>query len=191
MRSLAHMLALSGLAMANPAIAQENDTSNRRLEMIGEAPAACVLGQPTAVNAVNASFTIGDRTSGTIGIPEFIDLQTAETLASSIDLEFPVTCNASHSVTLRSTNGGMLREGAPSNAARSTGGFREFVGYDMQLGWAGKQIDLGSETTSAEIDAGQPAKGELVLRVATPAGSGPLVAGQYSDAIIIEFNAGI
>lgn len=191
MRNLVVLSAVLATGLASPIAAQEINTSDQRLEMIGEAPAACVLGQPSVRNAVNANFALNDAASGTIGIAEFVNMMTAETVASSIDLEFPVTCNAAHNVTLRSTNGGMLRSGAVAQVARAGTGFREFVAYDLGLAWAGQQLEIVSEANGAQIDAGKPAKGDLVLRVATPAGAGPLVAGQYSDAIIIEFNAGI
>jgi hypothetical protein len=50
-------------------------------------------------------------------------------------------------------------------------------------------LDRGSDTGEVTLDAGQAAKGDVRLRIVTPAGSGPLVAGQYNDSIVIEFQA--
>ena len=191
MRYFACLAAIPLLATALPAFAQEIDAANQSLQLAGDAPAACVVGEPKVANAVNASFSVDNQTSGTIGISQFVDQQTGQTLASSIDLSFPVTCNASHSVALRSGNGGMLRAGASAGGTTSAQGFSEFVTYQLQLDWQGQQIDLASDLGGGEIDAGQPGKGDLSLHVATPAGNGPLVAGQYDDAIVIEFSTSI
>ena len=191
MRYLASFAAVVMLAASSPLLAQQVDTSGQRLDLAGDAPPACVIGSPRVANAVNASFATDSQTTGTIGIGQFVDQQTGQTLASSIDLSFPVICNASHSVTLRSDNGGMLRAGATTGGTTSVQGFSDFVTYQLQLDWQGQQIDLASNLGGGEIDAGQPGKGDLSLHVATPEGNGPLVAGQYDDAIVIEFSTSI
>ena len=191
MRYLASLIALPMAALAVPASAQVLDAVSQRLEMIGDAPAACVIGQPVATNAVNASFSVNSIASGTIGISDFVDLQTGETRASSIELTFPVTCNASHRVTLRSGNGGMLRAGSSASASNPGQGFLEFVTYQLQLGWDGQNLQLPSSDGGGAIPAARASTVELLLRVDTPDGSGPLVAGQYDDSIVIEFQASI
>lgn len=191
MRHIAFLVAFPVFAAGVPAAAQQVDTAGQQINLAGNSPAACVVGEPTVDNAVNANFSVDSQSSGTIGISQFVDQQTGQTRASSIDLSFPVTCNASHSVTLRSGNGGMLRVGAAAGGGSAAGGFSEFVTYQLQLGWEGQQLDLDSSLGSGEISGAEPGKGDMTLRVATPAGSGPLVAGQYNDAIVIEFNTSI
>ncbi len=188
MRPLALMAAGTALFATAAAHAQELNVASGQVEILGDAPAACVLGQPSVSNAVNASFSQSGLASGTVNIAEFVNLQTAETQASSIELVFPIVCNASHSVTLHSENGGMLRLGAAPAAAEGGGqGFGEFVTYQLRMDWAGQQRDQSSDLGDALISAAEPRKGDLSLQVSTPAGAGPLVAGQYNDEIVIEF----
>ena len=99
-----------------------------------------------------------------------------------VELSLPVVCNASHRVELRSANGGLQRAGATGRG----GAFREFLAYQVGLNWAGQSVQLDTANRSANINASQPGKGDMVIRIATPAGGGPLVAGQYSDSIVVE-----
>ncbi len=179
-------LLLAATLIAVPAQAQVIDTASNRLELLGDAPAACVFAAPTAGTASNASLAVTGNTSARINITQLVDGTNATSLPSSIELNLPVICNSAHRVIVRSTNGGLARIGANS---RGSGPFAEFLTYSFGIGWAGQQLDRGSDTGDVVLDATQPAKGEVRLRVVTPAGSGPLVAGQYNDAIVIEFQA--
>lgn len=180
------VLTLTALLIAVPAQAQVIDTASNRLELLGDAPAACVIATATAGNGSNASFTSTGATSARINITQLVDGTNASSLASSIELNVPVICNSAHRVVVRSTNGGLARLGGNQ---RGSGPFAEFLAYSFGIGWAGQQVDRGSDSGEVVLDATQPAKGEVRLRVATPAGSGPLVAGQYNDTIVIEFQA--
>ena len=113
---------------------------------------------------------------------------TAEPLPTSITLALPVVCNASHRIELRSQNGGLLRNRGNARNRQSGSGFGEFVTYRVGLAWAGQQRDVTSEEArNLSIDAFRGAAGDAVLNVSLPGGGGPLVAGRYSDAIIVEF----
>ena len=183
MRGPLFCLALAGIAAATPVAAQEVQASSRQLRLAGTAPPACLLSAPVVDAATNASFTVAQ-----IAITQLVDSQTAVSLASAIALSLPVTCNASNSVTLRTTNGGLRRVGSAAVSA-APGGFSEFLGYRIGLDWAGQSLDQASTAGQATIAAAQPSRGNVVLRVATAAGSGPLVAGRYDDSIVIEVHA--
>ena len=187
MRAASLFAAAALASFALPAAAQVTDTASQRLEIMGNAPPACVISQATASNASNASYAATGASAGQINITQLVDGNTATSLASSIELSLPVICNASHRVIVRSTNGGLSRLGG--NSRGSTGGFSEFLAYNFGLGWAGQNLDRGSDTGPVIVDATEPAKGEVRIRVTTPAGSGPLIAGQYNDSIVIEFSA--
>ena len=185
---LSFMAALSGAATS----AQEVQASSQQLRLAGTAPPACVLSAPVVDAASNASFAVTGASSAQIAITQLVDTQTATSLASEIELSLPVTCNAANTVTVRTTNGGLRRVGAPANAAAGStagGGFSEFLGYRLGLDWAGQSRDQASTAGGATIASPQPGRGNIVLRVATAAGSGPLVAGRYDDAIVVEIHA--
>ena len=189
MRIPALILASLGALAALPAAAQQVDTASQRLELLGDAPAACVLNAPTATNAINSTFGLNGYASGRVGIVQFVDPQTAQSNASSIELSFPVICNSPHRIVMRSANGGMQRAGSTSVAIRGTNGFSEFLPYQLQLDWAGQALNRSSDAGTGAIDSAQAGTGDLSLRISTPAGSGPFVAGTYNDTIVIELQA--
>lgn len=169
--------------------AQEVQASSQQLRLAGTAPSACVLSAPSIGSATNASFAVTGASSAQIAITQLVDPQTAVSLASTIELNLPVTCNASNTITLRTANGGLRRVGAAAGQTAASGGFAEFLGYRLGVDWAGQSLDQASTAGTATIASSQPGRGTMVLRVATAAGTGPLVAGRYDDSIIIEFHA--
>lgn len=189
MRSLILIAAALGTLAAAPASAQVLDTSGQRLELLGLAPTACVLNAPTASTATNATFGVNGFASGRVGITQFVNPQTATSNAASINLNFAVVCNAPHRIVMRSSNGGMLRVGADTINNRGSRGFSEFTPYALTLNWQGQTLNRASDAGTGTIDSAQPGSGELNLRIATPAGSGPFVAGTYTDTIVIELQA--
>ena len=183
MRKLPLLIA-AALALPVAAQAQELNRSSQRLELAANAPVACVISPPSVGNQANASFVSTSASSGQVNITEFVDPTSAVARASSIELNLPMVCNASHSVRVSSANGGLLRAGAVGRGA--TGTFTEFLAYNVGVDWAGRSVDLLTTNNTADLASSQPGKGEMTIRIATPAGSGPLIAGQYSDSIVVE-----
>lgn len=183
MRKLPLLIA-AALALPGTAQAQELNRGSQRLEMAAIAPVSCVISQPTVGNQSNASFTATGSSSGQVNITQLVDSQNAAPRASSIELSLPVVCNASHRIVVRSANGGLLRTGA---SGRGTGGaFAQYLSYQVGIDWSGQSVQLDTSNNTADLNASQPAKGALTIRIATPAGGTPLVAGQYSDSIVLE-----
>lgn len=185
------LLALSGslagsLFAAAPALAQDTAQSSRALYVNGTAPSACVIRGATAGAAQNAVFSVVDASHGQIAITQLVDPNTAEPRASDIQISLPVTCNASHRVRIASREGGLLRSGA-NNRGAAAGGFAEFLPYQIGIDWAGSQIQQQSDGGAIVVNSPNGAIGNLSVRVATPAGGNPLVAGQYDDSITIQF----
>lgn len=184
-RSLPPILLMTAILSCSAAQAQTADNAPQALVLAGDAPPACVIDQPTASNPVNASYRSTGGSSGQIDIAQFVDPQTALSQASSIELNLPVICNTSHRLVVRSLNGGLLRDGAV--ASTGGGGFSEFLSYQVSVAWNGQSIEKSSDGGATSIDAAQPGSGDMVIRVATLAGGGPMVAGQYNDAIVVAF----
>lgn len=160
-------------------------STDKALQVLGTAPTACVVGAPSATQLSNMSFAVSANAAGRIAISEFVDPQTAITRAASIDLTLPVTCNASHRVEVRSDNGGLLRAGATSTAP-TAGGFGQFTAYRYQIGWTGRTLEQASDGGTGTLATPRPARGDLTLRLTSPQGIGPLLAGQYSDVLVIQ-----
>lgn len=176
----------ASLLAAAPAFAQDASRSSRALYINGTAPAACVISGATAGAAQNAVFSAIDAANGQIAITQLVDPETAEPRASDIQINLPVTCNASHRVRIASREGGLLRAGA-INGGAGAGGFSEFLPYQIGIDWAGIQLQQQSDGGAIVVSSPNGAIGNLSVRVATPAGGNPLVAGQYDDSITIQF----
>lgn len=184
MRSRYALPLCAALLVAAPAKAQDPSRPSQALYINGTAPAACVVRGPSASGAVNAVFSQTDASQGQITISQFVDPQSALPVASDIRINLPVTCNASHRVRIVSSQGGLLRGGG-TRAGQN--GFAEFVPYRIGIDWAGYRFDQASDAGAITVDASNGAVGELSLHVNTPGGGNPLVAGQYDDSIIIQF----
>lgn len=183
------LLALLGLAAAVPASAQEVNADSQRLEMLGTAPSACIIAPPTAANASNAAYSAAGPNSGQVVISQFVDPQTANPLASTIDLALPVTCNSSHRLTVRSGNGGLLRQGGSAAKGQAANRFADFVTYSLSIDWAGQSLAARTDSGTVVLDGAGARTGQVGLRIATPAGGGPLAAGRFDDTVIVEFSA--
>lgn len=170
---------------ATSAQAQVANSASQRLEMQGDAPVGCVANAARASNLRNATYQDNGPTGGVVMFPNLVDETTAATRESSIELAVPVVCNTSHLITVRSYNGGLVRLGA--NAARSgSGGFSEVQTYGVALQWQQQTVQLGGQAATAAISYNQPAKGDLIVDIAVPRGTNPLVAGTYTDAVVVE-----
>lgn len=179
------LLALgASLLAATPALAQDTSQSSRALYINGTAPTACVIRGATSSAAQNAVFAAVDASHGQITITQLVDQNTAEPRASDIQINLPVTCNASHRVRIVSREGGLLRAGSSRGAQA---GFAEFLPYQIGVDWAGAQIQQGSNGGPIVVNSPNGAMGNLSVHVATPGGGNPLVAGQYDDSITIQF----
>jgi hypothetical protein len=176
-------LLTAGLLAATPALAQDAAQASRSLYINGTAPTACVIRGAVASSAQNAVFSQVDAANGQITITQLVDQATALPLASNILISLPVTCNASHRVRIASREGGLLRAGGKRGAE---GGFAEFLPYQIGLDWAGAQVQQGSDRGAIIVSSPNGAVGSLNVRVATPAGGNPRVAGQNDDAIILQ-----
>jgi len=184
-RALRFAAVAVGLTLgASPVLAQQAST-NRQLQVIGTAPTGCLMGALSAANPANMTFAVGSTSSGTVGFAQFVELNSLRTLPGSIDLVLPITCNAAHRIEVRSANGGLLRAGAASPTT-TLGGFGQFVAYSYRAAWLGQTYDQASNAGLLTVASDQAAKGDFGLRVSSPAGTGPLAAGQYADTITID-----
>ncbi|HET9428157.1 MAG TPA: hypothetical protein VFO69_07345 [Allosphingosinicella sp.] len=182
-RYLAAVLILSAPAGA---AAQTIDPTPGRLEIVGQAPSACLIRTPTGEAAVNATFESTGSSSGQIRITEFVDPGSAQSRGASMDLVVPVICNSPHRVTVRSGNGGLRRLGSPVPA----GPFIEFLPYQVNAVWGGSQGGIASDSGGPLlIDSPSARAGQLSLSFDIARGGRPLVAGTYSDSIVIELQA--
>jgi hypothetical protein len=175
------------LALPSAAMAQIDNIPEQRLEVLGEALPACVIRTPSATSGNNATFTPVSGTTGEIQIVEFVNPSNAQPRAASINVALPVICNSPHQLVLRSTNGGLRREGSGGG---NQGPFAEFKPYTIAADWAGNSLNVASDAGGAVTISSPFARaGDVSVSIDVEGGGAPLVAGTYSDEIVVEFTA--
>jgi hypothetical protein len=180
MRKMLLLAAVAALAPAT-ALAQTASIGQGRLDLVGQAPSACLASAPTAPNATNATFQQTGSNAAEIRITQLVNPETAEPVASSIDVAVPVICNSAHRVVVRSTNGALTRQGQAVQA----NGFRSSLAYNLSTAWAG-QTNNGTSASPVIINTADGAAGSVSVNISVPGGGGPLVAGIYEDSVVIE-----
>ena len=172
------------LAFAPATAFAQNTAPQGRLDIVGEAPNACVISSPGSAAGANAIFRSMTAGAAEVRITEMIDPQTSTARASSISILLPIICNSAHRLVLSSGNGGLLRDGGSTQPG--PGGFREFVPYQVSAVWSGQTVASASDGGPVVINVPDGAAGDASVTIDVPGGGAPLVAGGYSDAVVIE-----
>lgn len=161
----------------------------------------CVLGALSAVGSSNSGTLSGTTVSFAAGT--FADTTTAKLNANSQSLKFADSyCNYAHTVSLKSTNGGMVSTN--NGAAAVVGGtFVKMVGYTATLGWASSasapSLSVASSTASAagagtatDTDGiGGANRGDLTMDFTTTATTDPVLKGTYSETFTVQIGASL
>jgi len=179
---LGFVLGMAGPVVAGPAA--HNDVS-----MSATVQKVCQLGAPTVVNSQNAAFDPSSQ-GGTITFNTLADGNTAQALPSTISVTFQSVCNQALDLHLISTQGGLTLE----HAAPGGGVFQEHVDYTATLNWGSNSATLATDGTaksSAGVSLTGAQSGAVTLTITIPAGSQPLVSGNYADFLTVEFDSGL
>jgi hypothetical protein len=202
MRKITSLLPLAiALGMALPAAAQsttaslpETDSTSgpvaaplttQNLSIEGSAPTACSIRVITLNPGSAATLTSATQGNAlvTLGTPNFVDPQTAVPTGGRVFLGVPIICNGAHTVIVRSTNGRLTLE----SGAAGGNGFRNAVDYSLTTSWAGLNQSFNTQSTSSlQIPVSQANSGDALVTIDIPSGGQPLVAGVYSDLIVVE-----
>lgn len=173
------------LCVCAAAAAQADVTARRDTVMGATVSTVCRLGGVTITDGENATFSAGDQ-GGAITLSALADRNTARALPASISVTFQGVCNEPQSIRLVSSGGGLTQD----QGAQSGGGFLNRVDYTATLGWGAGQTTLSTDGTahgSATVLSIGARSGAVTLVISIPAGSQPLVAGNYSDVLTVEF----
>ncbi|HEY5713403.1 MAG TPA: hypothetical protein VIT38_16020 [Allosphingosinicella sp.] len=176
------------LVLAPSALAAQTPQSGQgRLEIVGEAPGACVIRGPATGTATNASYTPAGPSAGRLRITEMVRSPQSTSRGATADLAVEVVCNSPHRLVLRSENGGMLRSGGRAGAA--SGPFADFLPYEFKASWLGLDASSASDGAGPLVmESNRGGAGQLLLAVVLPEGV-RLAAGDYRDSVILEFRA--
>lgn len=175
----------SVLSLAAPAQAQDSGAPVAvQAAFRGAALPGCRMSTPAADAIQNATLSNAAPGSADVGISRLVGDDGA-VLGATVVLKIPVICNQAHTLVLSSLRGG-LRAGQPGPDG---GAFRSLVPYGIRVEWAGASGDFDSAGGDAVLPVGNAAQGSLNVIIDIPAGGAPLVAGAYSDELVLELSA--
>lgn len=181
------LLPASLMLCAAPQWAGAAETSPSQSFMVqGLVPTRCKISAPLASTGSNAS--LGVSTNGSeLDLTALVDATSAKTLASQITIQFPIVCSGAQSLTISTQQGGLNNQ----EAAGASGGFQTHANYVLNVSWGGLSQSLTTSGSAATLDLSQsdPASGNLTINFNLPSGQGPLQAGTYADAIVVQLNA--
>lgn len=165
--------------------APAGDLASRGLEIQGEAPPACVLEEARTTDLINITGSNSPEggTTLTLTPQQFINASGFLT-ASSARLSFRVVCSGAHTLAVSSLRGGLQLAEPVADA----NGFRTAIDLDVALSWARStaSFDTAAGNRAAKVDIPDAAAGLVDLTIAIPAMTERLVAGVYSDELVIQ-----
>ena len=135
-------------------------------------------------------MTLGSASAGqaNLAINQLVDPATAQLQPASILLSLNGICNNAHTFAIQSNAGGLQT----SNGA--TPGFSSHVNYSASVLWGGSSSSLqtsgmpGQSSPMAIVPGAFAGTLQLQFTVAADGANGlPLLAGTYSDNIVITF----
>jgi hypothetical protein len=193
-RSPIRRAALAGLfvAVAGAAAAQQapstdtsqSDVLTHAIDIQGVAPSACVMAPATLdPGSVNAVLQSASASNADVLVTLNTDAQTRSLQAVSVALSVPIKCNAAHSLTVHSQHQGMK----PLTPVAPTPGFASALNYTLSTTWAGQTASF--DTASAQnltINVPDANTGDANVTLNIAGGGPPLIAGNYSDEIVVE-----
>lgn len=172
------------LALAAGAAQAQSVTPAQQLAFNGVALPGCVMQTPSAPTSDNASVTSSAPGAADIIISQLVG-EDGVPVGATVILTLPASCNQAHSLTLGSQNGGLINvDGTPVG-----GPFRAILPYVVAIGWGASSETYGSGDPEVTISSGDAATGSVTVTIEIPAGGAPLVAGAYSDQLVLELAA--
>lgn len=183
MRSLIMVSAgVAAVMVANAAAAQVATSGTNQMAFKGTVQPGCITSIPASTSSQNATVTELVAGSANIVVTRLVG-DDGVPLGAQIVLSLPAACNQAHTLNVSSLNGGLM------NANGSTAGsaaFRALLPYTVQVNWAGQTQTLTSGAGAVAQPISDAATGPLSVTIQIPAGGSPMVAGSYSDQLVLE-----
>jgi hypothetical protein len=168
-----------------PAQAQAlSSTPVQQLSFTGEAPAGCMMLTPQSPSSANASMTSSAPGSADIVIAQLVG-EDGVSVGATVILTLPAACNQAHVLRLDSVNGGLINV----EGTLASGPFRTVLPYAVAISWGSGSETYQSGDAATTLSNGDAATGSVTVTIEIPAGGAPLVAGSYSDQLILELAA--
>lgn len=180
------ILAVFVLAYAANSVAVAVPQSASEVTIQAEPPPICTLSAPTETFVEDAALQLPSTPTASTVVFDAVD-DDAMLGSASILLTFSAMCNyASAFFGLQTTNGHMVR-----SPPASVTGFLTAIDYTASVTWSGPPtrtlIANGTPlaTTTAATKA-NPTNGDLTVNIEVSSSSTPLLAGSYSDILVLR-----
>lgn len=182
MKPCASLALLVALAAA-PAAAADSLVS-QAMPVDGTVPTRCKISPPTTANLSNSSFA-SDGTGGQLVLSAIVG-SDGMTSGAEATLRFAITCTGAHDLTITS-GGGLVNR----TTATPVAGFSSRADYTLTANWGATTQSATTAGSSISLDLSQDTAraGNLDIVFALPLGRGPMIAGSYTDEILIQLNA--
>jgi hypothetical protein len=156
--------------------------------VLGVAPPICFLTPAQSGSASNITIGSVSASQYVLAIDQLIDPANAQLKPASISLSLRGICNHTHTLTIQTNRGGL------QTSSGATPGFSNHVDYSASVLWGGSSSSLQTSgiagQSSPEAVMPGPFAGTLQLQITVGADGAnrlPLLAGTYSDNIVITF----
>ncbi len=169
---------------AAPVHAQTVNTTTQQLAFNGVAAPGCIMLAASSPDSDNASLTSSTPGAADILIDQLVGADGVP-VGATVVLTLPAACNQAHVLTMGSQNGGLVNPDGASVASP----FRALLPYAATVAWASGSETYDSANPAVTISQGDAAVGSITVTIEIPAGGAPLVAGAYSDQLVLELAA--
>lgn len=176
------VIASAVLTLAASVAQAQVATPQNQMAFNGQVAAGCITSNPSASAAQNASATELVTGSANIVVTRLVG-DDGVPLGAEIVLSMPSACNQAHNLNLSSLNGGLSNTlGADAQGSA----FRALLPYTVIVSWAGQSQTFNSSSGGLIQPVGDAASGPVTVTIQIPSGGAPLVAGSYSDQLVLQ-----
>lgn len=178
-----HALLLTALVASVPATAsaQEVVTQSNQLSYSGQIQPGCIMAAATSPSAQNASMSSPTPGSAEVVVTQLVG-DDGVPLGAQITLSMESACNQAHTLRVGSQNGALT---TPASTG-ATGPFRDTLPYAVVVNWASADQSFNSGDGLQAQPVNDAARGPITVIIQIPAGGAPMVAGSYSDQLVLE-----
>ncbi|MBT3072168.1 hypothetical protein KKP04_15040 [Rhodomicrobium sp. Az07] len=155
--------------------------------MQGNAQPVCHFEAARQVRSTNMAVSGGSATQNILSVTQLID-PNARAVATSISVTLKGMCNHPHAMTVSSGNGGL----DPLTKTEAGSGFVQRFDYGASVAWGPSVVALqtggvqGQSTPEAIAPGAVSGDLRIDIEVSDP-GDAPVVAGIYTDNLVITF----
>ncbi|ADP72377.1 hypothetical protein Rvan_3181 [Rhodomicrobium vannielii ATCC 17100] len=173
------------LAGARSAYAEEG--ARQAIVLQGRAQPVCHFEAARAVRSTNMAVGGGSASQNILSVTQLID-SNARAVATSIAVTLKGMCNHPHVMTVSSGNGGL----DPQTRTEAGSGFVQRFNYGASVAWGPSVVTLqtggiqGQSTPEAVAPGAVSGDLRIDIEVDDP-GDSPVVAGTYTDNLVITF----